>query len=264
MVSDAKLALVLTEENLRQSVSGFGAPVIAVDTDRARIGEQSEEFASPVFSSENLAYVIYTSGSTGKPKGVTVSHRNVVNFFKGMDPAIGREGAGSWLAVTSISFDISVLELFWTLARGFQVVLQEENYDLPAEEIGSLVMAERPIDFSFFYFASDESQSGEKYKLLIEGAKFADQNGFSAVWTPERHFHAFRRAVSEPGGGRRRACHGHPQSANPGGQRGSSLTRPHTGRRRMGRRGSIVGRPRRCIVRIRVARSGFRICAGQI
>ena len=48
------------------------------------------------------------------------------------------------------------------------------------------------MDFSLFYFASDDDEAAEdKYKLLIEGAKFADLHGFSAVWTPERHFHAF-------------------------------------------------------------------------
>ena len=72
--------------------------------------------------SENLAYVIHTSGSTGKPKGVMVEHRNVLGFFAAMDELLGIE-PGVWLAVTSISFDISVLELLWTLARGFKVVL---------------------------------------------------------------------------------------------------------------------------------------------
>ncbi|MEM8933071.1 MAG: amino acid adenylation domain-containing protein, partial [Acidobacteriota bacterium] len=72
---------------------------------------------------EHLAYVIYTSGSTGVPKGVQVPHRSVVNFFVGMDERLGT-GPGTWLAVTTISFDISVLELLWTLSRGFEVVLQ--------------------------------------------------------------------------------------------------------------------------------------------
>src|SRR5207253_455901 len=49
----------------------------------------------------------------------------------------------------------------------------------------------KTIDFSLFYFASDERKDGDKYRLLLEGARFADQNGFTAVWTPERHFHAF-------------------------------------------------------------------------
>jgi len=79
--------------------------------------------------------VIYTSGSTGKPKGVMVENRNVVNFFTGMDCAIGCE-AGVWLAVTSVSFDISVLELLWTLTRGFTVVVHgDEGSATIADEI---------------------------------------------------------------------------------------------------------------------------------
>ncbi len=79
--------------------------------------------------SSNLAYVLYTSGSTGRPKGVMVTHRNVVNFFHGMDLLAGRE-PGVWLAVTSISFDISVLEIFWTLARGFKVIILSDQAGL--------------------------------------------------------------------------------------------------------------------------------------
>ncbi len=49
------------------------------------------------------------------------------------------------------------------------------------------------MDFSLFYFAEDSAPAagGGRYELLIEGARFADRNGFRAVWTPERHFHAF-------------------------------------------------------------------------
>jgi len=81
--------------------------------------------------STTLAYVIYTSGSTGQPKGVMVTHRNVVNFFAGMDCVLGTR-PGVWLAVTSISFDISVLELFWTLARGFKVIIQPDEENVSA------------------------------------------------------------------------------------------------------------------------------------
>ena len=49
------------------------------------------------------------------------------------------------------------------------------------------------MEFSLFYFANDSSEvdEGGRYQLLIEGARFADANGFAAVWTPERHFHPF-------------------------------------------------------------------------
>jgi natural product biosynthesis luciferase-like monooxygenase protein len=48
------------------------------------------------------------------------------------------------------------------------------------------------MDFSLFYFASEDSGPGcDRYRLLLDGASFADRHGFRAVWTPERHFHAF-------------------------------------------------------------------------
>ncbi len=72
---------------------------------------------------------------TGQPKGVMIENRNVVNFFTGMDRAIGC-APGVWLAVTSFSFDISVLELLWTLARGFKVVVHgDEGTATIADEI---------------------------------------------------------------------------------------------------------------------------------
>jgi phthiocerol/phenolphthiocerol synthesis type-I polyketide synthase E len=55
---------------------------------------------------------------------------------------------------------------------------------------GSSSSKPKKIDFSLFYFAADNSQAGaDKYRLCLEGAKFADKNGFAALWTPERHFH---------------------------------------------------------------------------
>ena len=82
------------------------------------------------------AYLLYTSGSTGRPKGVQVSHRNVVSFFAGMDRVLGTD-PGTWLAVTSLSFDISVLELLWTLARGFRVMIADPERPLPAQLAGA-------------------------------------------------------------------------------------------------------------------------------
>src|SRR5215467_2804377 len=49
----------------------------------------------------------------------------------------------------------------------------------------------RPLEFSIFFFAADAQTEGPKYTLLLDSARFADENGFTAVWTPERHFEAF-------------------------------------------------------------------------
>jgi natural product biosynthesis luciferase-like monooxygenase protein len=215
MVEDAGLETVVTLEKHHDVLGGYSGAVVDLDGDAARIEAEAASPPDTAVNPDGLAYVIYTSGSTGKPKGVMVSHRNVANFIAGMDERIGR-GEGDvqaakggqdaraeqdvWLAVTSISFDISVLELFWTLGRGFKVVLQPDRKQRATAELVPSAggqTAQRPVDFSLFYFSSDEKLDGasgtasDKYGLLLEGARFGDENGFAAVWTPERHFHDF-------------------------------------------------------------------------
>ncbi|MEW5928183.1 MAG: non-ribosomal peptide synthase/polyketide synthase, partial [Gemmatimonadota bacterium] len=188
VVRDSGLAVAVAGERQR-ALLPEGVELIGVDGDvnDDAAGEDalshSRTFALP--HSQSLAYVIYTSGSTGRPKGVGVTHRNALSFFAAMDERVGG-GAGTWMAVTSISFDISVLELLWTLARGFRVVVSPDGA-APARARRST----RPVDFSLFYFASAGGGASDGYRLLMEGARFADRNGFAAVWTPERHFHEF-------------------------------------------------------------------------
>jgi natural product biosynthesis luciferase-like monooxygenase protein len=47
------------------------------------------------------------------------------------------------------------------------------------------------MDFSLFFFADSRTAGDDRYRLLLESARFADANEFTAVWTPERHFHSF-------------------------------------------------------------------------
>ncbi|HEY9064560.1 MAG TPA: MupA/Atu3671 family FMN-dependent luciferase-like monooxygenase, partial [Burkholderiaceae bacterium] len=199
MLEDSNAPVLLTQRKLAATLPPHAAKLVLLDAPRASLPPAAVDSG---VTPENLAYVIFTSGSTGRPKGVMIEHRNVANFFVGMDASLGhRPGVdqpGVWLAVTSISFDISVLELLWTLARGFKVVIQPEAPRAAAEstrDAPALQHAKRPIDFSLFFFAADAAEAGAdggyRYRLLLEGAKYADRHGFSAVWTPERHFHAF-------------------------------------------------------------------------
>src|SRR5882724_4150589 len=54
------------------------------------------------------------------------------------------------------------------------------------------------MEFSLFFFASGTDRPAEQYRLLLEAARFADAEGFSAVWTPERHFHEFGAPFADP------------------------------------------------------------------
>ena len=186
-IQDSAVSVIVTQAALVAGLPAKAAQMLCLDTD-VRLDAADASNPETAVTPADLAYVIYTSGSTGRPKGVMVEHRNVANFFVGMDDRIGTDG-GVWLAVTSLSFDISVLELFWTLARGFKVVLtSDENRALVSA--GKIASAQK-MDFSLYYWGNDDGAGPKKYELLLEGAKFADTHGFCAVWTPERHFHAF-------------------------------------------------------------------------
>ena len=188
-LQDSAAPVIVTTRAVADDLPECPAERLVLDSD-PRIAAASEGNVDSAVKGSDLAYLIYTSGSTGKPKGVMVEHRNVANFFTGMDQRIPHEDGGVWLAVTSLSFDISVLELFWTLARGFKLVLSgDESRSLVSD--GRIAMTGKGMDFGLFYWGNDDGPGKQKYHMLLEGAKFADAHGFSAIWTPERHFAAF-------------------------------------------------------------------------
>jgi len=191
-LEDSEAGVVITTAALAAALPQSGAQILDI---AENLGDQSDTNPDVGVSGTDLAYMIYTSGSTGRPKGVMVEHRNVANFFIGMDARIDHSAGGVWLAVTSLSFDISVLELFWTLARGFKLVISGDgNRALVAGEAAGDAPGDTGpggMDFSLYYWGNDDGRGRGKYRSLLEGAKFADENGFTAVWTPERHFHAF-------------------------------------------------------------------------
>lgn len=187
-LSDSGARVVVTRSDVAHTLPPT-AQTLTLDTD-ARLADAPDTEVDGGAGPDDLAYVIYTSGSTGRPKGVMVTHRNVANFFAGMDTRIPAEPGAVWLAVTSLNFDISVLELFYTLARGYTVILSgEESRALVSS--GQLATSDRGMQFSLYYWGNDDGSGRDKYKSLLEGAQFADTHGFCAVWTPERHFHAF-------------------------------------------------------------------------
>ena len=96
--------------------------------------DSEEEFLSPDVLPENLAYVIYTSGSTGRPKGVAITHRSAVAFIHWAKNVFSPSDLGGVLASTSLSFDLSVFELFVTLSAGGKIILADNALHLPTLE----------------------------------------------------------------------------------------------------------------------------------
>ncbi|HEY6248404.1 MAG TPA: amino acid adenylation domain-containing protein [Candidatus Angelobacter sp.] len=137
MLNDSAPQVVLTQKHLFGLFSGVGNALPVLDlTDGVAWHDQpasNPECFATGRTQEHLAYVIYTSGSTGNPKGVCVGHVNLNHFLADIGDTLGANGnAGRWLAVTNVTFDISILEILWTLTRGFQVVIGDTRTLLQA------------------------------------------------------------------------------------------------------------------------------------
>jgi pyochelin synthetase len=89
----------------------------------AALPSPAAEPALPEVAPSRLAYVIYTSGSTGQPKGVMIEHRAAVNTIADINERFGVRRGDRVLALSSLSFDLSVYDVFGTLAAGGAIVL---------------------------------------------------------------------------------------------------------------------------------------------
>jgi len=131
MVSDSQLSVLLTQQHLLAQLPKHQAHIVCLDKDWQDIATQSQDNLDTNVNPDNLAYVIYTSGSTGKPKGVQIIHESVVNFLYFMGQHLELTEQDTLLSVTTLSFDIAVLEIFLPITLGARVVTvsREEAMD---------------------------------------------------------------------------------------------------------------------------------------
>jgi amino acid adenylation domain-containing protein len=120
MLEDSQANVLLTQQRFVEFLPKHTTKLVEIDADFQFIVEQDQEnlIYDKDTTPENLAYVIYTSGSTGMPKGVKVPHRTVVNFLASMRERPGLTQQDILLSVTTLSFDIAVLEIFLPLIVG--------------------------------------------------------------------------------------------------------------------------------------------------
>ncbi len=123
MLEDARVKVLITEQSLRESLPAGDAEVLCIDSNGEEFVGLSDADPVGVTTSENIAYIIYTSGSTGRPKGVQIPHGALTNFLTSMKSLLGIAEGDSLLAVTTLSFDIAVLELLLPLTVGARIEL---------------------------------------------------------------------------------------------------------------------------------------------
>lgn len=120
---DTAVPILITQSRLAPDLPIFDTRLICVDRDAVLFDKESSANLELPADPARVAYTIYTSGSTGKPKGVEVTHRNVVNLLNSMRKKPGLSSTDTLVAVTTISFDISGLELYLPLIVGAKLVV---------------------------------------------------------------------------------------------------------------------------------------------
>ena len=101
----------------------------AISLAEAMRSQSSELLAPSPQDGQELAYVIYTSGSTGAPKGVMIEHRSASNTIADINARCGIGPGDRVLAVSSLSFDLSVWDILGILSAGGAVVYPEAQRD---------------------------------------------------------------------------------------------------------------------------------------
>jgi amino acid adenylation domain-containing protein len=145
LLQRGEVEIVLTQPCVAERLNWpAGVQCVSVDWEQ-NVGQDDEldEPVAPVQRAEDLAYVIFTSGSTGEPKGVMVEHRSALNTVLDINERFGVGADDRVLALSSLSFDLSVYDIFGALAAGATIVLPHPTSSREPGDWAYLVLREK-------------------------------------------------------------------------------------------------------------------------
>jgi len=122
--NNAKTKVVISSKSCKGLLKDWkNVEAVLIDEEWPAIAGEEKTFETPVYGKEDLAYIIYTSGSTGHPKGVMITHGNLSAFLGWCLEEFAHDNFELVYGVTSICFDLSIYEIFYTLSAGKQLRL---------------------------------------------------------------------------------------------------------------------------------------------
>src|SRR5579863_9720367 len=140
MLAEAQPLALLTQGRLQPDLPPHRSQVVVIDADAPPATRLEQASASDrSHSPRDLAYVIYTSGSTGEPKGVEIEHCTVVNMLASMQRRPGIDAGETVLAITTLTFDIAVLEIFLPMTCGARVVIADSKTTIDGTALSGLI-----------------------------------------------------------------------------------------------------------------------------
>jgi amino acid adenylation domain-containing protein len=139
VVSESDARLVITHSTLVDSAQHFACAHMVIDKCQAHLAQLDSTGLDVPTTGADLAYIMFTSGSTGKPKGIAIEQHSVVNLLSAFLRRLPIGLSDTWLATTTLSFDISVLELFLPLIAGAQLRVTDYSVASEPEEVIKLL-----------------------------------------------------------------------------------------------------------------------------
>ncbi len=183
MIESSGLQKIILQSNNKNRFDSELVELVLDDLLNEKI-DDSPFLIKPRF--EDLMYVIYTSGSTGLPKGVELTHRSVSNFLQSMVKKPGMNNETSLLAVTTLSFDIAVLELYAPLIVGGSVFVASKEETINGDQLSSIckksninTMQATPSTWRLLLVS--EWNPSSSFKVLCGGEPFPKDLAFSLL-----------------------------------------------------------------------------------
>jgi amino acid adenylation domain-containing protein len=137
MLTEAQPLVLLSQSHLLDTLPNTSSQIVTLDQDWAT----GQPLINPTstLQPDNLAYVIYTSGSTGRPKGVQITHRALTNLLTSMQQRPGLTAHDTLVAVTTLAFDIAVLEIYLPLIVGAKLIIAPQESVVDGSRLQNLL-----------------------------------------------------------------------------------------------------------------------------
>ena len=143
MLRDAQISVLLTMEAILADFPEYAGNAVCLDKDWLDIASVSEGNLNERIKPDNPAYVIYTSGSTGNPKGVLITHASICNHMLWRQQTYPLRREDRFLHKASLSFDISVWEIFAPLLAGARLILSRPGGQMDSAYLAELVVGQK-------------------------------------------------------------------------------------------------------------------------